>query len=122
MHLPAYSNHISIAKRLIALGADINAKDHVGYTPLHEAARDGNRACAELLLKHGADLTIVDNKNDTPLETAIYYGYLDLANILVDHGAPLDIFTASGLGMVDQVRKLLDQRGDHTNRQQDPSQ
>lgn len=119
LHLAARHNQTSIAKRLITLGVDLNAKDHAGYTPLHEAVRFGNRECAELLLENGADLSIPDNNNDTALETAVYYGFLDLAKVLVDRGATLDIFTASALGMVDQVRKLLDQGADHNAGQHD---
>lgn len=109
LHLAAGQNQTSIAKRLIELGVDLNSKDHVGYTPLHEAVRDGHRECAELLLKSGADTTIADNNENTALETATYFGYLELARLLVDNGAAPDIFTASGLGMVVEVRKLLDQ-------------
>lgn len=108
LHLAAGQNQTSIAKRLIELGVNLNAKNHVGYTPLHEAVRDGHRECTELLLKSGADTTITDNNENTALETAIYFGYLELAKLLVSNGAVPDIFTASGLGMVDEVRKLLD--------------
>jgi ankyrin repeat protein len=118
LHLAAWHDQTSIAKRLIALGVDVNAKNESGYTPLHEAVRFGNRECAGLLLEHGADVNIADNNNDKPLETAIYFGYLDLGKALVDHGAKLDIFTASGLGLVDQVRKFLDQDADHAVTQQ----
>jgi len=91
----------------------------VGYTPLHAAVRDGNRETAELLLKYGADMTIADNNNDTPLKTAIYYGFLDLAKALVDKGARLDIFTASGMGMVEKVREFLDKGVDYKAEQRD---
>jgi len=109
LHLAVGQNHTPIAEKLIALGVNINAKDDVGYTPLHEAVRSGSRQCAELLLKNGADMSIVDNNGDTVLETAIYFGYLDIAKLLADNGAALDIYTASGLGKVDAVRKFLDQ-------------
>jgi ankyrin repeat protein len=119
LHLAAWKNQTAIADRLIALGANINAKDNVGYTPLHEAVRDGNRECAELLLKHGADTTIVDNNNNTALQTAVYFGFLDIAKRLVSHGATVDIFTASGLGMAEQVRKMLDEGVDYQKEQRD---
>jgi ankyrin repeat protein len=103
-----------IARRLVELGVDINAKDSAGSTAIHKAVRFGNRGCTELLLEHGADLSIVDNNTDTPLETAISCGFIDLAKMLVDHGAKLDIFTASALGRVDEVQKFLDQKSAQT--------
>jgi ankyrin repeat protein len=119
LHLAAWHNQTSIAKRLISLGADINAKDNAGYTQLHEAVRFGNRECARLLLKNGADPNIPDNNNDRPLGTAVYYGFTDLAKTLVDHGAALDICSVSALGMVDRVRSYLDDSGGRNAGQQE---
>jgi len=111
LHFAAWHNQTSILSRLLELGADVNAKSSTGYTPLHEAARFGNTSCAEALLRGGADVSISDNNNDTPMETALYYGHRDLAKLLAEHGTKLDIFTASGLGMVEQARKLLEEQG-----------
>jgi len=119
LHLAVSKNQTAIAQRLIAMGASLNVRDDVGYTPLHEAVRDGKRRCAELLLKHGADPTIPDNNNSTPLQTAIYYGFQDIANSLVSNGAPVDIFTAAGVGMVDRVKKMLDDGIDYRKEQSD---
>jgi ankyrin repeat protein len=119
LHLAVRNNKTALAERLIAMGVEINAQDDVGYTPLHEAVRDGNRACAELLLKHGADTTIPDNNHSVALQTAIYFGFLDIAKLLVSSGAPVDIFTASGLGMIDRVKKMLDDGVDYRKQQRD---
>ena len=43
---------------LIAAGADVNATQHGGYTPLHEAAQHGDVEMVELFLSAGADPTI----------------------------------------------------------------
>jgi cytohesin len=42
LHYAAYGGHKEIAELLIAEGADVNAKDEDGVTPLHEAALWGH--------------------------------------------------------------------------------
>ncbi|HCR38575.1 MAG TPA: hypothetical protein DIV80_03745 [Synergistaceae bacterium] len=49
-------DHLDIARTLIEAGADVNAKDIQGWTPLHEAAEAGRTDIVQLLLDHGADV------------------------------------------------------------------
>jgi ankyrin repeat protein len=42
-----------LAELLIQKGADINATDHAGHTPLERAVRAGNAQVAEVLRRHG---------------------------------------------------------------------
>ncbi|XP_060534956.1 transient receptor potential channel pyrexia [Cylas formicarius] len=46
-----------IIEILISYGADVNAKDQYGYTPLHIAALNELSQCVEILIFHGADVT-----------------------------------------------------------------
>ena len=48
--------NIEAAKQAIADGADVNAKDQNGRTPLQLAALKGHKEVAELLIAKGADL------------------------------------------------------------------
>ena len=50
-----------MAKRLLEHGADIDARDAKGSTPLHVAAFVGRRDIAALLLQAGADRLMRDN-------------------------------------------------------------
>lgn len=46
-----------IIEILVSWGADVNAKDQYGYTPLHIAALNQLSQCVEVLIYHGADVT-----------------------------------------------------------------
>jgi ankyrin repeat protein len=52
---------LEIARALIAAGADVNATQHGGWTPLHAAALHGNLPLVRLLLEAGA---VANAKND----------------------------------------------------------
>lgn len=59
---------------LLELGADPNARDERGRTPLHYAVKGGYIGCAPSiiaqLLAHGGDLWCKDDKGVTPLDAA----------------------------------------------------
>eukprot|EP00897_Mesotaenium_endlicherianum_P001836 jgi/Mesen1/1680/ME000137S00595 len=52
-------------------GADPNARDRDGFTPLHMAAGYGRSQCIELLLKHGANAFIKDKAGRSPRGLAV---------------------------------------------------
>ena len=56
LHSAARSGHTQLTRLLIREGANINAQDEDGESPLHAAmARSGNYEIARTLLEHGAD-------------------------------------------------------------------
>lgn len=71
----------AVVKALLAAGADVNAVDHFGYTPLLYAATIdfGDPATAAVLLKAGADPNIKDKKGSTALAHAHDYPYITAA-------------------------------------------
>jgi ankyrin repeat protein len=52
------------------LGADVNLRDHQGYTPLHNAASRGDTEMVRYLVEHGADLTAVSRAGETAADMA----------------------------------------------------
>ena len=69
--------NIELAKTLLAKGADINAKEKYGWTPLFIALREHNMSfgkdnteITEFLILNGADVNFQDEYGATPLDLA----------------------------------------------------
>jgi ankyrin repeat protein len=75
-----------LAELLIAKGANIDAADRKGKTPLSHAAYSGYKELAELLISKGANVNAIDNKGRTPLDWANYSRHKDLVELLIRHG------------------------------------
>ena len=70
------------AKLLISLGADVNARDEFGNTPLHEAAFHNRFLAAKMLLEAGAKIDPINDTSATPAEIAQQLGHYKLASLL----------------------------------------
>ncbi len=64
-----YYQHGEIAILLLDAGADPNARDHLGMTPLMWATALSDVSVVEALLAHGADAAAVDENGHTALDT-----------------------------------------------------
>ncbi|CAM6101074.1 unnamed protein product [Calypogeia fissa] len=69
LHIAVWRNHLPIVRRLLAAGADPNARDgESGWSSLHRALHFGHIAVAGVLIEAGGSLVLEDNKGRTPID------------------------------------------------------
>ncbi|TYG46696.1 hypothetical protein ES288_D11G277000v1 [Gossypium darwinii] len=69
LHIATWRNNIPVIRRLLAAGADPDARDgESGWSSLHRALHFGHLAVASVLLQSGASITLEDSKCRTPVD------------------------------------------------------
>jgi ankyrin repeat protein len=126
------AGRVEAVRRLLAAGADPNAADSIGFTPLHQAAALGHRAIAELLLDRGAELDAQTTRlytgpgqtiasGGTPLHAAVANQRLALVKLLLQRGAAPDassadkrtpLNAAATMGWIEGATHLLESGAD----------
>ena len=80
---------LEVAGLLLGAGADPNARDKNGQTPLMLAAENGDLAMVRWLLDHGADPSLKDDLGETALSCADGYTHIDeIKNLLSKRKTP----------------------------------
>jgi ankyrin repeat protein len=86
----AGENNLPEVRRLVSVGADVNAKNAAGWTSLHYAIFNGHLQVVKELLEHGADIEVKASEDWTPLHWSCDRGRLAVVIDLLGHGASID--------------------------------
>ena len=90
LHVAALTNDMETACWLIANGAEVNAKNNFGWTPLHYAAQGKAAAAAKTLIDSGAEVNAKNEGGWTPLHWAAVLNAAEVAKLLIDSGAEVN--------------------------------
>ena len=118
----AMQRNVSAVRALLQQGADVNAAQGDGMTPLHWAASHGDLELAKMLLVAGANVRATTRINGyTPLFFAAREGNAAVVAALLEAGADAKavsvtgstpVMLAAGAGNVEAVQRLLDAGAD----------
>ena len=107
---------------LLGSGANLEARDRKGRTPLFHASSGADMESMTLLLASGADINASDNKHSTPICATVANCHSDPTNLLLRFGASLKtgrngvppLALAIQQGHVSLVKMLLSHGADTT--------
>jgi uncharacterized protein len=86
----AWANDLPRARRLIARGADVDAKDDTEQNAYLIATSEGYAELLELTVRHGAEVDALDGFHGTGLIRAAERGHRRIVGRLVTLGVPVD--------------------------------
>lgn len=95
---------LEAARRLVNLGADVNAATATGWTPLHAAAFLGADKLVRFLVDHGARIDVENGCGQTPFSLTLGKDVTGLINRTVPHVSTAETLLELGAGDNPPVR------------------
>jgi len=126
--IPAAQGNINQVRELLDKGADVNARDILGDTPLTFPAFDGYTEVVKALVDKGADVNARNRLGATALQFASGKGHTDVVELLIDKNADVNIKDNEGnsalryaadKGYAEIVKLLLDKGADFNAKDND---
>jgi len=87
VHQVCRNGMVQHLEHLLFYGADMNARNASGNTPLHVCAVNNQDSCARMLLFRGADKEGLNYAGQTAYQVAVIAGNLELADVIQFHKA-----------------------------------
>jgi len=121
------NNEVSV-RLLLAEGAEVDARDEIGKTPLIIAADKGYFPIVQLLIQNGADINAQHNLHWTALMFAAGNGHSAIVKLLVENGVNMNLVSksdytalilASAAGYAEIVDLLLENGADTSPKKND---
>ncbi len=100
--LAALDGEKDLARRLVALGADVNKP---GWAPLHYASTRGHLDIMTFLLDQNAYIDAASPNGTTPLMMAAFYGTPSAVKLLLEAGADPLLKNTQGLSAIDFAQR-----------------
>jgi ankyrin repeat protein len=97
LHIASNMGHLDLMKDLIKAHADVNLANHVGSTPLMEAAIMANVKACTLLLENKADHAALNKKGMSAMHCAAIRGFDQVVSELIKFGADINIPGKDGM-------------------------
>jgi len=85
LHAAAAGRSGESARILIEHGADVNARQHGGWTTLHAAAQNGDVELARLLIASGAEVNARADNQQNALDLALTKGHQAMVDLLDEY-------------------------------------
>ncbi|WP_269900193.1 ankyrin repeat domain-containing protein [Paenalcaligenes faecalis] len=108
------NEYFELAEAMVRFGAEVDIRNHAGWTPLIWASMKGRFKAVQFLLNHGANIHACNNGGWNAVTGAYYKKHTNIVELLLDKGAVFGekyaaaaLLTAYDNGYLDIVEYLL---------------
>lgn len=106
-------NNKELVLRLLENGANINAPDKDGYTPLYGAVMRNSNDMVSLLVERGADINARNRDGMTAVMLAAGWDNIEIVQLLISKGANIRIksdvgLTANAMAELKKIPRMLE--------------